>query len=245
MRVIVFLLFLMGLAVLLMETALEGRGNSSPEVQILPKEVTSQPFDFSITIKSQPDLSALSSFGILVNGTDITFPLIIAALKTPGLVFFPDLATLRFALPQISLPPGTFIVDVSATSSTGEKVSDSVTYTIPRALISFTQSVKPIFDSRCAIPGCHFGPNPEQGLNLATPYDPRVGAVGIASRQVPTMLRIKPGDPDNSYLVHKIQGTQAQVGGLGRRMPLTGPPFLTDEQIHTIKEWIRQGALNN
>jgi len=49
------------------------------------------------------------------------------------------------------------------------------------------------------------------------------------------MFRIAPGEPDQSYLVHKIQGTQATVQGSGQRMPLGGAP-LSAEQIGSLQE---------
>jgi len=58
------------------------------------------------------------------------------------------------------------------------------------------------------------------------------------------LLRVKAGDPDSSYLVHKIQGTQGTVGGSGGRMPLGRSP-LSQDNINTIRDWISAGALNN
>ena len=54
-----------------------------------------------------------------------------------------------------------------------------------------------------------------QGLRLdaANSY---ANLVNVASNEVPSLKRVKPGDPDNSYLVQKVEGTAA-VGG---RMPL-------------------------
>ncbi|OGW17324.1 MAG: hypothetical protein A3G93_15680 [Nitrospinae bacterium RIFCSPLOWO2_12_FULL_45_22] len=222
------------------------------EVQILPREVTTQPFEFSITVKVQPDINSLFSFNLLLNDQDITFALIVPALRLPEsrIATFPDANTLKIVVPGVSLPNGTHKVEVKVGNSTGETASDSVTYIIGEqpptqpSSISFSTDVKPIFDSRCAITGCHAGPNPQQGMNLSTPFDTTVGAVGVPSRELPSMLRINPGNPDNSYLVHKIQGTQEQAGGFGARMPFGGP-FLTNEQIQTIREWISQGAKNN
>ena len=51
-----------------------------------------------------------------------------------------------------------------------------------------------------------------------------------------------PGDPENSYLIHKLRG-DADIVGL--RMPRNGPPFLTDDQINQVKKWIQDGAKNN
>jgi hypothetical protein len=58
------------------------------------------------------------------------------------------------------------------------------------------------------------------------------------------MLRVRPSVPDSSYLVHKIQGTQASVGGSGGQMPLGGAP-LSQSQIDLIRAWIAAGARNN
>jgi hypothetical protein len=58
------------------------------------------------------------------------------------------------------------------------------------------------------------------------------------------MMRVKPFLPDSSYLIHKIEGTQADVGGSGERMPRGGMP-LTQAQIDLIRAWITVGAKNN
>jgi len=66
--------------------------------------------------------------------------------------------------------------------------------------------------------------------------------VGVASRVKPGAVRVIPGDPENSYLVHKLEG---RAGIAGLRMPLVGPPYLTSGQMLVIKRWIELGALNN
>jgi hypothetical protein len=65
--------------------------------------------------------------------------------------------------------------------------------------------------------------------------------VGAAAIQKPGLQRVAPGDPTNSYLVHKVEG---RAGITGQRMPLTGTP-LTDGQILVIRRWIELGAPNN
>ncbi len=55
------------------------------------------------------------------------------------------------------------------------------------------------------------------------------------------MLRVKPGDPANSYLVQKLEGA---AGITGERMPLGGP-FLDQATIDKVKSWIASGAPNN
>jgi hypothetical protein len=53
---------------------------------------------------------------------------------------------------------------------------------------------------------------------------------------------VVPGDAENSYLVHKLDGRSDIVG---QRMPRTSGPFLTEGQISIIRRWIDQGAQNN
>ena len=78
------------------------------------------------------------------------------------------------------------------------------------------------------------------GLNLthAVAY---ANLVNVASRGKPSAIRVLPGEPDNSYLIHKLEGGPAIVG---LRMPLNGP-YLTAGQIAVIRRWIEEGAANN
>ena len=49
--------------------------------------------------------------------------------------------------------------------------------------------------------------------------------------------RVEPGNPNQSYLVHKIEGTQT----VGVRMPAGGAP-LDAATIAAIRLWITNGA---
>ena len=94
---------------------------------------------------------------------------------------------------------------------------------------------------RAACVTCHTstGRNPSGGLNLNhdVAYDQ---LVNVPSRGKSGAIRVIPGDPDNSYLVRKIEGAPDIAG---RRMPFSGPPFLTDGQILILRRWIAIGAL--
>jgi hypothetical protein len=61
--------------------------------------------------------------------------------------------------------------------------------------------------------------------------------VNAPSTEVPSLLRVNPGDPSSSYLMQKLEGT-AQVGG---RMPLGGAP-LPEATLAVIRQWILEGA---
>lgn len=96
---------------------------------------------------------------------------------------------------------------------------------------------------RRACVACHtnVGRNPAAGLNLlsSTAYDQ---LVNVASVQRPGLMRVQPGNPDGSYLVHKVDG---RTGIAGVRMPIGGPPYLTDGQILILRRWIELGAPRN
>lgn len=66
--------------------------------------------------------------------------------------------------------------------------------------------------------------------------------VGRPSGARPGAIRVIPGDPDNSYLVQKLEGAP---GIVGQRMPRTGGPFLTAGQMRIIRRWIELGAKND
>lgn len=66
--------------------------------------------------------------------------------------------------------------------------------------------------------------------------------VGQASRQKAGATLVVPGDPENSYLVRKLEGAP-DIAGV--RMPRSNGPFLTAGQISIIRRWIELGAKND
>jgi hypothetical protein len=79
------------------------------------------------------------------------------------------------------------------------------------------------------------------GLNL-TAGSSYAALVNARSILRPGAIRVVPGDPENSYLIHKLEG---RPGIFGVRMPATQGPFLTDGQLSIIKRWIENGAPND
>jgi hypothetical protein len=96
---------------------------------------------------------------------------------------------------------------------------------------------------RRACVSCHtnVGRTPPAGLTLThdTAYDQ---LVNVVSSRKPGAVRVIPGDAENSYLVHKVEGAP-DIAGV--RMPFSGPPYLTDGQILILKRWIAVGAPRN
>jgi len=93
-----------------------------------------------------------------------------------------------------------------------------------------------VFTVSCAVPGCHGGAGAQQGLRL----DPGFSAgslINVASPRDPNLIRVVPGNPDASFLIQKLDGTQT----LGDRMP-DGGPYLTTATVNVIRQWIQDGA---
>ncbi|MEI6668225.1 MAG: hypothetical protein WCP29_08720 [Acidobacteriota bacterium] len=90
---------------------------------------------------------------------------------------------------------------------------------------------------------CHSdqGRTPSGGLVLTVGRSYQSLVSVVSSRKAGATLVI-PGDPDNSYLIHKLEGAPDIVGV---RMPRTGPPYLTSGQLLVIRRWIQLGAKND
>ena len=96
-----------------------------------------------------------------------------------------------------------------------------------------------VFTPICS--GCHSGAGGVlPGVMNLTAGNSFTSLVNVASIQVATIDRIEPGDPDNSYLIQKLEGTAA----VGTRMP-QGGPFLDPATIDMIRQWITDGAAND
>ncbi len=91
-----------------------------------------------------------------------------------------------------------------------------------------------VFDMTCIT--CHGGGSPAAGMSLESDLS-YSNLVGVSSSGVPSILRVAAGDPDNSYLIQKMEGTAA----VGQQMPLGGPP-LSSEVIGVVRAWITAGA---
>jgi hypothetical protein len=134
-----------------------------------------------------------------------------------------------------------------AAAGCDEKLS-SVTGPTPQLEPTFTSIQRDIFGARDlagrqACTDCHsdVGRNASGGLVLLGGRA-HAALVGSASTGKPGAIRVIPGDPDNSYIVKKLEGAPDIVGV---RMPRGNGPFLTEGQMLVIRRWIQLGAPNN
>ncbi len=110
--------------------------------------------------------------------------------------------------------------------------------TIQREIFSASDS-----SGRLACTQCHtnVGRTPSSGLLLVDGQSFQ-SLVGQASRGKAGAVFVVPGDPDNSYLIQKLEGSSTIAGA---RMPRNAGPFLTAGQISIIRRWIQLGAKND
>jgi len=139
------------------------------------------------------------------------------------------------------------------TATVGLFSDESLLSVIPFAAATFSEAVEPIFTVTCASVRCHSGPSQQNGLDLSA-GNALANIVGVPSTDVSAMNRITAGDPLQSYIIHKLRGTQLTVGGAGERMPLLETatnedgitfPVVSDDEIAAIVAWILSGESNN
>ena len=153
---------------------------------------------------------------------------------------------IRTGLGRVTLSAAALVLAL-AVASCDEKLSD-LTGPTPNLQPTFTSIQQEIFNTtdasgRLACTNCHsnVGRNPSGGMTLLSGVS-YANLVGVASTGKPGAVRVIPGDPENSYIIHKLEGKSDIVGV---RMPRGNGPFLTDGQILVIKRWIANGAPNN
>jgi hypothetical protein len=139
---------------------------------------------------------------------------------------------------------GTYTVTFTVTDSNGaaDPTPDTRTITVEGGGSSATFSAvqSQIFNASCAFSGCHGGSSPSQGMDL-TEGMAFADIVNVPSSQQPSLDRIEPNEPEESYLYLKVTGDSSISGG---RMPSGGGP-LAQDLIDLLRDWIERGAPND
>ena len=116
----------------------------------------------------------------------------------------------------------------------------------PAVDVSFQRDIfSGVFHRTTGTPGagcrCHLPSDPTpigfelSGLDLSSYAGLRRGGANSGANVV------VPGQPCDSGLVLKL----SEGPPFGGRMPQDGPPYLTDEEIQMLKDWIAEGALDD
>ena len=154
----------------------------------------------------------------------------------------------------------TLLVGPSCAAETAEPAAPTVHYA----------AVKTVIEQSCAKQVCH-------GIMTASAHldmeqgDPRTALVDVPSCEYDRMMRVKPGDPEHSWIMIKLAGPtrfrlyadfvdfvpepgwqpsvqecsgQFDDGSpwFGTRMPPMDTTTITPEEIDLIATWIREGA---
>lgn len=135
---------------------------------------------------------------------------------------------------RLSIRPMATLLVVTTLGCGGSSTEPTPTNSTPLTA-TFSSIQSQVFASRCY--QCHGSSRREANLDLQNN-----GHANLVSRQSSetSLLLVSPGNPDQSYLVHKLEG---RAGIVGARMPQGGT--LASDQIAVIRQWIQNGALNN
>jgi uncharacterized protein (TIGR03118 family) len=131
-------------------------------------------------------------------------------------------------------------LDAAGNSTTSAAVAVTVSNAPAPAAATLTELQTKYFGPICS--GCHTGTGGTLPgvMNLSSAAASFAALVNVTSIQRPALMRVKPSDSANSYIVNKLKGVDIS----GSRMPLGGTP-LTDAQIAEVVSWIDAGAQNN
>ena len=200
--------------------------NSAPSVTMVSP---GDPVSGMVTLEATAsDNQAVAAVRFLVNGnvvgTDTTAPYSVSWDST-------------------SVANGMVALTAEADDDAGNTgVSAAVNVTVENAQpVSLASDVQPVFTQSCA--GCHSGQGSvlPGSMDLSSAADSFANLVNVASVQQAALDRVEPGNPDDSYLIRKLEGDPTISGS---RMP-QGGPFLDQATVDTIRQWITEGAQNN
>lgn len=103
----------------------------------------------------------------------------------------------------------------------------------PLALCQLDIDVPGLFRSKCGSSTCHAGSEPAAELDLVSPgVFERLE--NVPASQCEDRVRVDPNEPNASFLVEKLRGTQPV--GCGERMPFVS--FLTGAEIACVQRWV-------
>jgi cysteine-rich repeat protein len=164
-----------------------------------------------------------------------------AAIGGDGILLMPPRAPTPSATFTNAPPPTSTVTSTSSPTpspSTSPSPSASPTATSP-TLVTVQQR---IFSPKCTDAICHGDARMgDLWLEEGQSFSSLVGALPVnAFAGENGLLRVDPGDPDNSFLILKLAGPSDSR--FGSRMPLASLP-LSEEELQLVRAWIAGGAL--
>ncbi|RMF57487.1 MAG: hypothetical protein D6748_11040 [Calditrichaeota bacterium] len=203
----------------------------------------------------EADSGQVTSFDLKIKNVG-GFPLRISSIKsqqdwlTVGQMTFPvvlesaDSVLVPVTIGKPDLPTNTYTgaIEIASNDAENPKLQLPVTLKVSKEVLLFAPTLSNIqsfiFTPVCT--ECHSGAGAPRGLQL-TEGNSYGLLVNVRADEKPEFFRVEPFNPDDSYLIKKVEGTPDISGG---RMPLNRPP-LTADQIKVIRRWIANGAPDN
>lgn len=150
--------------------------------------------------------------------------------------------------PTGTLPPSP-TVTLTATRTATRTASPTASATEKPTILpgsTFAEIQQNIFNASCLNEGCHNLTDQAGGqvLDAESSYAQLVNVTPTLPNAVARgLLRVKPGDPDASFLYIKLSLPRAFDPVFSARMPQAAPA-LPSEQIEQVRAWILRGALS-
>jgi hypothetical protein len=143
---------------------------------------------------------------------------------------------------------------------------DYTKYTPKSTSVSLLTDIAPIIKTSCALTKtCHGSvatvaadADPQLGpisgiADMATAQKVHDAIVGIAAKQAPSMSEVTAGDPEHSWLMKKLEGSQNCAGVTCTKIPGASSPCgdlmppmpatsLPADQVMEFRDWIKGGA---
>ncbi len=153
---------------------------------------------------------------------------------------------------------GVLSLSASALSACGDDPAESGS--LAHDQVAAILGAGPEGKGSCSISSCHGEIIASAGLDLTVSADLTKLLVNVPACEAPSLMLVKPGEPENSWLYIKLTGETLtkkelkpdpawgepgkdceEASGFGKTMPESGSP-LSAEQIEQIRSWIADGA---
>ncbi len=171
--------------------------------------------------------------------TDSPTPTQIPNVDTPTATRLPDTPTATPATTSTAATPPPAATATVATPTITQPVAPTNTPGVEPVRIAAVQDQ--ILTPRCAVIGCHSGPNPSADLSLEE-GNSRNALINVspsnAAAAAAGLVLVEVGNSADSFLLVKVMNPTPDQGS---RMPLIGDR-LTPEQVQLIVNWIDGGA---
>jgi hypothetical protein len=108
----------------------------------------------------------------------------------------------------------------------------------------FSELQAKLFTPDCASSLCHSGNPPAHAPLSLDDGQSHANLINRPASQASSIVLVKPGYPEQSYLMLKLLGTVGTSGSVSTRMPLNKPSIDAD-RLAAVRGWILRGAPND